>query len=76
MDDILSPRVGVSVQRIITEETHHNSGNWPYILTKAFYIISAIYRQVKEFDQANEYIKKIPGGRHLFINARGGRRTF
>jgi len=35
-----------------------NSGNWPFLLTRAFYIISALYRQTKEFDLAKEYIEK------------------
>ena len=38
--------------------THLNSGNWPFLLTRAFYIISAVYRQTKEFDLANEYMEK------------------
>lgn len=38
--------------------THLNSGNWPFLLTRAFYIISAVYRQTKEFDLANEYMDK------------------
>ena len=38
--------------------TRLNSGNWPFLLAKAFYIISAVYRQAKEFDKANEYMEK------------------
>ena len=34
----------------------NHSGIWPFILTKALYIIWAVYRQAKEFDQANEYM--------------------
>ena len=37
--------------------TRHNSGNWPFLLTKAFYIISAIYRQAGQFDKADEYME-------------------
>ena len=45
--------MSVRVQRI-----DHNSGSWPPILTKAFYIILTVYRQAKEFDQTNEYMEK------------------
>ena len=37
--------------------TRHNSGNWLFILTKLFYMISIVYRQEKEFDQANKYME-------------------
>ena len=36
----------------------HNSGNWPFLMTKAFYIISAVYRQRKEFDKAEEFMER------------------
>ena len=36
----------------------HNSGNWPFLMTKAFYIISAMYRQRKEFDKADEFLER------------------
>ena len=36
----------------------HNSGNWPFLMTKAFYIISAVYRQRKEFDKADEFMER------------------
>lgn len=35
-----------------------NSGNWPFLLTRALYITSAVHRQAKEFDKANEYMEK------------------
>ena len=34
-----------------------NSGNWPFLLTKAFYIISAIHRQAEYFDLSAEYME-------------------
>lgn len=33
-----------------------NSGNWPFLLTRALYITSAVHRQAKEFDKANETV--------------------
>lgn len=42
---------------VCARATHHNSGNWPFLQTKAFYIISAVYRQAKQFDLANEYME-------------------
>lgn len=38
--------------------TCHNSGNWPFLLTKAFYVMSATYRQARQFDQADEYMER------------------
>lgn len=45
-------------QEICAAATCHNSGNWPFLLTKAFYIMSAIYRQARQFDQADEYMER------------------
>lgn len=42
---------------VCARSTRHNSGNWPFLQTKAFYIISAVYRQAKEFDFAKEYME-------------------
>lgn len=36
----------------------HNSGNWLFLTAKAFYIISAVHRQAREFEQAKEYMEK------------------
>ena len=41
----------MSVQRVTTQETGR-------LFSKAFNIISAVYRQAKEFDQTNEYMEK------------------
>ena len=43
---------------VCARATRHNSGNWPFLTAKAFYIISAVYRQAKEFEQAKEYMEK------------------
>ena len=53
MDDCLA-----TCWDVCARATRHNSGNWPFILTKAFYIISAVYRQAKDFETANEYMEK------------------
>ena len=53
MDDCLA-----TCWDVCARATRHNSGNWPFLLTKAFYIISAVYRQAKEFGKANEYMEK------------------
>ena len=34
-----------------------NSGNWPFLMTKAYYIISAIHRQAENFDLSAEYME-------------------
>ena len=48
----------VSCWDVWARAKRHNSGNWPFIFPKSFYIISAAYRQEKKFDQANECMKK------------------
>ena len=53
MEDCLAKCWEVQAQAM-----HHNSGNWPFLLTKAFYIISAVYRKAKEFDKAEEYMER------------------
>ena len=53
MDDCLAKCWEVQAQAM-----RHNSGNWPFLLTKAFYIISAVYRKAKEFDKADEYMER------------------
>ena len=44
-------------REVIARATQHNSGNWPFLLTKAFYIISAIHRQAENFALADEYME-------------------
>ena len=56
MNDSLSPLV--KIMPVVTHATRYNSGNWPSIPTKAFCIISAVYRRAKEFNQANENIER------------------
>ena len=53
MDDCLA-----TCQAVCARATRHNSGNWPFLQAKACYIISAVYRQAKQFDVANEYMEK------------------
>ena len=53
MEDCLAKCWEVQAQAM-----HHNSGNWPFLLTKAFFIISAVYRKAKEFDKAEEYMER------------------
>ncbi|XP_068691646.1 uncharacterized protein [Montipora foliosa] len=53
MDDCLA-----TCQDVCADATRHNSGNWPFLQAKACYIISAVYRQAKQFDVANEYMEK------------------
>ncbi|XP_020612936.1 uncharacterized protein LOC110051255 isoform X1 [Orbicella faveolata] len=52
MDDCMATCRGVCARA-----TRLNSGNWPFLQTKAFYIMSAVYRQAKDFDLANEYME-------------------
>jgi len=52
MDDCMATCRGVCARA-----TRLNSGNWPFLQTKAFYIMSAVYRQGKDFDLANEYME-------------------
>ena len=51
MDDCMT-----TCRDVCARATRYNSGNWPFLQTKAFYILSAVYRQAKEFDLANEYM--------------------
>ena len=44
-------------REVIARATQHNSGNRPFLLTKAFYIISAIHRQAENFALADEYME-------------------
>ncbi|XP_068741172.1 uncharacterized protein [Montipora capricornis] len=53
MDDCLA-----TCQYVCARATRHNSGNWPFLQAKAYYIISAVYRQAEDFDLANEYMEK------------------
>ena len=52
MDDCMA-----TCRDVCARATRHNSGNWPFLQTKAFYILSAVFRQAKNFDLANEYME-------------------
>lgn len=52
MDDCMA-----TCRDVCARATRYNSGNWPFLQTKAFYIMSAVYRQAKDFDLANEYME-------------------
>lgn len=61
MDDCMATCRGVCARA-----TRLNSGNWPFLQTKAFYIMSAVYRQAKDFDLANEYMEYSTEVRYSF----------
>ena len=52
MDDCLA-----ICRDVAARANRSNSGNWPFLMTKAYYIISAIHRQAENFDLSAEYME-------------------